>query len=263
MARTTAPFRWLGFRKMAQRLESDRSSNRFLPSRKGHQFLSQSTRSECFFERCRVSRITEMSFYDRDSTVPFWRSNVDVDSLFTAHAHRPNRAQAWLAFRDATLEGAAMMRGTFELGILSNHTYNWTFTPTHKGELAVVIPVYENFRLVDALAISRHDHSVWGCVTGAGQYVGSTCVGRSENYSPLRVYKTPITWLLANCEGVLPLSKSFFPLLQYALRIIAENEEHAWELSELAFMSAAERLGLDCAGAERAALNQITFEVEA
>jgi hypothetical protein len=78
-----------------------------------------------------------MSFYYRDSSVPFWRANVDVDSLFAAHAHCPARAQAWLKFRDVSecsiLEQAVMMRGHFELGLLSDHTYHWTFTPTHAG----------------------------------------------------------------------------------------------------------------------------------
>jgi hypothetical protein len=118
--------------------------------------------------------------------------------------------------------------------------------------------------LVDLLAISRHDpHNVWGCLSGAGQHIGSTTDPREDCNSPLRVYKTPITWLLANCDGVLPLSKSFFPLLQHAPSIIAEGYEHAWEISELAFMAPAERLGLDCDAAEQAALNKITFEVAA
>jgi hypothetical protein len=193
-----------------------------------------------------------MSIYDRDPTVPFWRSNVDVDSLFAAHAHRPDRAQAWLKFRDASEPTAVMMRGHFELGILADRTHHWTFTPTHTGELAIVLPVYERSRLVDMLAISRHDHSVWGCVTGAGQYVGSTANGRKALDSPLRVYRTPINWLLADCEGILPLSKSFFPLLQQASCIVAEGYEHACEVSELSFMAPAERLFLDCDAAERA-----------
>jgi hypothetical protein len=157
-----------------------------------------------------------MTFYDRDPSVPFWRSNVDVDSLFAAHAHRPERAQAWLQFRDVsatgTLERAVMMRGHFELGILCNHTYHWTFTPTYIGELAIVLPVYEDCRLVDLLAISRLDHRIWGCCSGAGQYVGSTAVHRKSLNSPIRVYKTPISWFLANCEGILPLAKSFLRL---------------------------------------------------
>jgi hypothetical protein len=207
-------------------------------------------------------------FYHSDPTVPFWRSNVDVDSLFTAHAHRPERAQAWLRWRyisesTAEFRQAVMMRGRFEFGLLGYHTFCWTFTPTYTGELAIVLPVYEDYRLVDFLAISRHDHSVWGCCTGAGRFIGSTAVHRSNLNSPLRVYKTPINWLLANCEGILPLSKSFFPLLQHASSIIAEGYEHACEISELAFMAPAERLFLDCDSAEQAALNKISFEVTA
>jgi hypothetical protein len=205
-----------------------------------------------------------MSFYDRDPTVPFWRSNADVDSLFSAHAHRPDRAHAWLKFRDVSENtDAVMMRGHFEGGILGNHTYHWTFTPTHAGGLAIVLPVFDQHRLVDLLAISRNDHTIWGCTTGTGQYVGSTALNRKALNSPLRVYKTPITWLLANCEGILPLAKSFFPLLQHASCIVAEGYEHACEISELTFMAPAERLFLDCDAAEQAALDKICFEVEA
>jgi hypothetical protein len=207
-----------------------------------------------------------MTFYDRDPSVPFWRSNVDVDSLFAAHAHQPERAQAWLQFRDVTetgtLERAVMMRGHFELGILCNHTYHWTFTPTYIGELAIVLPVYEDCRLVDLLAIARHDHSVWGCSTGAGQYVGSTSVHRKSLNSPIRVYKTPISWLLANCKGILPLAKSFFPQLQHAPSIIGDDIDHAWEIAEHVFTGPAQRHFLDYDAAERAALNKVSFEVE-
>jgi hypothetical protein len=51
-----------------------------------------------------------------------------------------------------------------------------------------------------------------------------------------------IDCVFANCEGILPLSKSFFPLLQHASSIIAEGYEHACEISELAFTAPAERL---------------------
>jgi hypothetical protein len=202
------------------------------------------------------------TFYHRDPSVPFWRSNTDVEQLFDAHAHAPERAQAWLRFRDvseqATFEKAVLMRGRFELGLLGYHTYTWSFTPTHEGERAIVLPVYEDCRMVDLLAMSRHDpHNVWGCTTGAGQHIGS---GTRERTSPVRVYRTPITWLLANCEGVLPLSKSFFPLLQSAPSIIAEDAEHSWKIAELAFMAPAVRLGFDCEAAEQAAFDRIGFD---
>jgi hypothetical protein len=75
-----------------------------------------------------------MNFYHRDPSVPFWCANVDIDSLFTAHAHRPERAKAWLDWRyasDSGIEHAVMMRGHFELGLLDYHTFNWTFN-THR-----------------------------------------------------------------------------------------------------------------------------------
>ncbi len=205
-------------------------------------------------------------FYNRG--VPYWRSNTNVEQLFEAHAHRPDRAQAWLNWyyvsEQATFEQAVLMRGHFELGYLSSHTFTWSFTPTHKGEPAIVLPVYEDFRMVDLLAISRHDpHNIWGCTIGAGQHLGSTTEHREDRTSPLRVYKTPITWLIANCEGVLPLSKSWFPLLQHAPSIIADDYDHACEISELAFIGPAERLGFDCESAEQVAFKKITFEVAA
>jgi hypothetical protein len=208
-----------------------------------------------------------MSFYDRDPSVPYWRANVDVDSLFAAHAHRPDRAHAWLKFRDvsesSTLEQAVMMRGHFELGILSDHTFHWSFTPTHAGGLAVVLPVYERGRLVDLLAVARHDHTVWGCCTGAGQYAGRIDMHRLDATRPVRLYKAPINWLLANCEGILPLAKAFFPQLQHAPGIVGDDIEHAWEIAEYVFTGPAQRHFLDYNAAERAALSKVSFEVEA
>jgi hypothetical protein len=208
-----------------------------------------------------------MSFYDRDPSVPYWRANVDVDSLFAAHAHSPDRAQAWLKFRDVSegsiLEQAVMMRGHFELGILSDHTFHFTFTPTHAGSLAVVLPIYEQHRLVDLLAISRHDHTVWGCLTGRGQYAGRTDMHRKNHRSAIRVYKTPIKWLLANCEGILPLAKAFFPQLQQALSIVGDDIEHAWEIAQYVFTDPAQRHFLDYDNADAIALNKVSFEVEA
>jgi len=229
--------------------------------------LSMSVTNNAFSSRGSKSNdesISSMStFYNRDPTVPFWRANVDADQLFEAFAHRPERAQAWLRYRDVSescfgFQRAVMMRGKFELGILGSHMYHWSFTPTHTGDLAVVLPVYEDCRMVDLLAMSRHDpHNVWGCTTAAGLHIGS---GTRERTSPVRVYKSPINWLLANCDGILPLAKGFFPSLQSAPSIIAEDAEHAWKISELAFMAPAVRLGFDCEAAEQAAFDRIGFD---
>ena len=197
-----------------------------------------------------------MTFYNRDSTVPYWRSNTDVESLFAAHAHNPDRAQAWLRYRNVSescfgFERAVMMRGHFEGGILGNNTYHWTFTPGRKGGLALVLPVFNEYRLVDIVAMSRHNHNIWGACVGAGLYVGDLAV------SPLRVHRTPADWLANDCYGVLPLSKAFFPLLQSAPKLIAADDDHAWDLAQRVFIDPAAKFGCDEGEAEDMAYERI------
>lgn len=207
------------------------------------------------------------SQYYNDESLPFWRMNVDATALFEAHAHNPERAKAWLCFRDVSeteiIDSAKMMRGTFELGILSDHTFNWTFTPTPLGELAVVIPIFGQCGMVDILAVSRYDHSVWGCCTGAGLYAGRLDMNRKTRRSALRLYKSPITWFLANGQGVLPLSKAFFPIIQYASSIVGDDFEHAFQIADWTFTGPAERHFMDYDAAQQAAYEKVGFEVDA
>jgi hypothetical protein len=194
--------------------------------------------------------------YCRDPTLPFWRSNIDADALFEAHAHSPDRAHAWLRYRNVneTCPGfrqAVMMLGHFEAGILNDHTYRWTFTPGCRGDLAVTVPIREDCRVIDFVAMSRHDHTVWGCVTGAGQYIGSL------TSSPLRVHRSPAHWLANDCDGVLLLSKYFYPQLRNAPKLVAEDDDHAFELSERVFIEPALEFGCDASQAEDQSFEQI------
>jgi hypothetical protein len=193
--------------------------------------------------------------YHRDPAVPFWRLNVDAEALFDAHAHRPERSQAWLRYRNVSetcsgFKQAVVMRGHFEGGILGNHTYHWTFTPNTNGDLAIVVPVFRNCRLVDFVAMSRHDHNIYGCCTGVGQYLGDIA-------NPLRVHRTLADWFVNDCDGILPLSKAFFPLLQNAPSIIAADDEHAWDLAHRVFIDPAAAFGADQGEAEELAFERI------
>jgi hypothetical protein len=177
---------------------------------------------------------TDLSkIYQRDPSLPFWRSNICVEQLL----------------EDFAINGT-QMRGHFEGGILGDHCFSWTFTPNREDEPALIFPVYDNLRLVDLLAISSHPQ-VWGCVVGAGSYVGTFA-------SQLRVHRTPDSWLKSG-TGILPLARSFFPMLQLADSIIADDAEHAEKIANEAFIYPAERFGLDCFAAERLASERISF----
>jgi hypothetical protein len=194
--------------------------------------------------------------YYRDPTLPFWQANIDGDSLFSAHEHWPERARAWLRYRNVaeTCSGyreARMMRGYFEGGVLNKHTYHWTFTPGYRGDLAITLPIRSDCRIIDFVAMSRFDHTVWGGVTGAGQYIGSLTSSR------LRIHRTFAGWLANDCDGVVPLRKDFFPQLRNAPKLVAENDDHAFELSERVFIEPALDFGCDAGQAEDQSLEQI------
>jgi hypothetical protein len=142
-----------------------------------------------------------------------------------------------------------MMRGHFEGALLSNHTYCWTFTPTYSADLAIVLPVYDGCRIIDFVALSRHDHTVSGCSTGAAQYLGDIT-------TPLRIHRSPANWLANDCDGILPLSKLFFPLLQNAPSIIAEDDDHAWDIAYRVFIDPAAGFSSDQDVAEQLAYNR-------
>jgi hypothetical protein len=146
-----------------------------------------------------------------------------------------------------------MMRGHFEAAILSRHAYHWTFTPGPDGDLAITVPVVRDYGAADFVAMSRHDHTVWGCCTGAAQYLGIIT-------SPLRVHRTVAHWLANDCNGVLPLSKAFLPLLAHAPTIIAEDDDHAWELAYRVFIDPAAAFGGDQDEAEELAYSRIEVQ---
>jgi hypothetical protein len=194
--------------------------------------------------------------FQRDPSLPFWQNYVDADSIFDKFSDQPDRAQAWLRHRKVseTCTGfvqATTMHGHFEGGVLSDHTFQWSFTPGRKGDLAITVPVRNGGRLVDFAAMSRHDHDLWGTCTGHGQYLGE--LGSSR----LRIHRSLAGWLANDCDGILPLSKLFFPQLRNAPTLVAEDDSHAWELAYRVFIDPAAKFGCDEAEAEEQAYAQI------
>jgi hypothetical protein len=80
-------------------------------------------------------------------------------------------------------------------------------------------------------------------------------VGQFAN--PLPVHDTAASWLAG--EGILPLARSFFPLLNFADSIVARNADHAEKIANEAFIYPSERFGLDCFTTEQAARERISF----
>jgi hypothetical protein len=115
---------------------------------------------------------------------------LSVEELYQTRARRNDS--------DGTIE----MRGTFRHA--PTHS-GYIFHPNDDGEPTLVVPVFDGCGLIDIVAI---DGNVYGAVTGAASYLGTLT-------SQCRVHRTPTDWL-AGDDGILPLAKSFYPLMRLA-----------------------------------------------
>jgi hypothetical protein len=92
---------------------------------------------------------------------------------------------------------AIVMNGVFRPALLPDYTYEHRFLPTEDGEPTLVIPVFDECKVLDIVAVGK----VWGCVSGRADVLGTFG-------DPLRVYKNPTSWM-AGGLGILPLKYSW------------------------------------------------------
>jgi hypothetical protein len=117
-------------------------------------------------------------------TSPYW-GNDDVTDLYQDHAHRRG-------------DNVMIMAGVFRPALLPDYTYEHRFIPTDDGQPTRVIPVFDECKVSDIVAVGD---KVWGCVSGRAAVLGTFG-------DPLRVYKHPTSWM-AGGLGILPLKYSW------------------------------------------------------
>ncbi|EKS38751.1 hypothetical protein [Afipia clevelandensis] len=176
--------------------------------------------------------------YEYDPEVPYWRADVDAQALYDAHGRvGPEVTDLLLELELAKPSGVddigpvAIMDGRFSDAYLGDHTFTWIFTPGEGPDSAIVIPIWQDGRVVDLLALSADDVRNWGCVTGKGIVAGTIPDGQ-----PVRVYEAPWRWVKYGCDGVVILAKSAFPALSGSPVIYAESIDHAENLAERVFV---------------------------
>lgn len=118
------------------------------------------------------------------------------------------------------------------------------YQPVDDGRPAIIVPVFDAYELIDLLAFDPRKPEQWWLRVGAVPLLGSDALGEQLLGKPLRVFKTPLAWLLAGLDGVviLDLQRAFPDLSAAQYGLAAENPTHERELRKALAEIATRRL---------------------
>jgi hypothetical protein len=108
------------------------------------------------------------------------------------------------------------------------------FEPVAVGfeKTILAIPPDEDGEPEDLLALDEHDSSRWWLRLGRARFLGEDAVYKAMGCrEPLRLWRSPLTWLRARCEGCVVVDWNLAtPLLRQLDVIVAEDVAHGEEV---------------------------------
>lgn len=118
------------------------------------------------------------------------------------------------------------------------------YEPDPDGDHAIVIPVMYDDELVDLLAFDARRPSDWFMRLGGEPLLGAGALADQLLEKPLHVYRTPLSWLQAGCDGVviLDLNRAFADLVTAPNGLVGEDDAHTDELRRIMTETARRRL---------------------
>ena len=100
------------------------------------------------------------------------------------------------------------------------------------GEWAVIVPVIDVDELVDLIAFDPSKPEKWWYRVGGEHLLDGDALGDQLLGKPLHIFKTPLSWLIGGCGGVVvfDIERAFFDLRTAPNGIIGEDDIHTEEL---------------------------------
>ncbi len=106
------------------------------------------------------------------------------------------------------------------------------FVPDPDGTPGLVLPCFEFGHLVDLVCLFSRDR--WFARTGDAVLLGDGALDELFWDEPLRVRRTPLSWLHSECDGVCIVGSWAIARLRLPNRqLVAEDRQHAAELEAL------------------------------
>lgn len=106
------------------------------------------------------------------------------------------------------------------------------YEPNPDGDHAIVVPVMDDDELVDLLAFDPRRKSEWFVRLGSEPLLGASALSEQLLGKPLHIFRSPLTWLQASCDGIviLDINWAFIDLTTAPHGIVGEDDAHTDEL---------------------------------
>lgn len=121
---------------------------------------------------------------------------------------------------------------------------NRFYEPVQDGKPAIILPIFDSDELVDLLAFDPREPERWLLRLGGEPLLGRYALSDQLLGKPLHVYRTPLSWLKAGCDGVVILDpiRSYIDLATAQYGVAGENDAHTNELRRTLTETALHRL---------------------
>jgi hypothetical protein len=180
-------------------------------------------------------------FHEEDPSFPH---PTAAERIFRAHGY-DHGVDAWLlhnnldvvAIRAAT--EIKEVRGFWRQ--CAGFAFPFTFVPDTKGpNRAIAFPILLDTLFADVLFVDKSIHDAWGVLCGSTAFFNDEAIythKMGNGTGPLRIHRTPMSWLRRRCNGIIVLRSGVHGDLYFRKvgSFIADSLEHAEDLHERVF----------------------------
>lgn len=118
------------------------------------------------------------------------------------------------------------------------------YEPHPDGEYAIILPVIDVDELVELVAFDPRTPEKWFQRLGGEQLLGGDALANQLLNKPLRIFRTPLSWMKGRCDGVVlfDIDRAFIDLKTAPNGIVGEDDAHTDEARRAMTQTALGRL---------------------
>ena len=129
-------------------------------------------------------------------------------------------------------------------GLTSIQAFGRFYEPNTDGQPVIIVPILDGDELCDLLCFDLDRPAEWFVRLGGEPLLGACALSDQLLGKPLHIYRTPLSWLRAGCDGVVILdpNRAYIDLVTAQYGLVGEDEAHTDELRRIMTETAMRRL---------------------